>query len=188
MARARTTLTVLAVVGIVAATVIVVTVRRRDAPPRARDPPHVIEPNATVVKVIDGDTVVARVQGHDEHVRLIGIDTPETVAPNKPVMCFGHEASAETHRLLPDGTKVRLVRDTEARDVYGRLLAYIYRADDGVFVNLALAQGGFANVLAIPPNTAHGDELRAAVTEARRARRGLWGACQSFGQPVASTP
>ncbi len=103
-------------------------------------------------------------------------------------MCFGPQASAETHRLLPDGTRVRLVRDTEARDAYGRLLAYIYRAEDGVFVNLALASDGFADVLPIPPNTAHGDELRAAVADARRTRRGLWGACQSFGQPVASSP
>jgi micrococcal nuclease len=186
MRRVRTTLAAVAVVVMVALA-IGITIRRTGAASPARDPPLAIEPNATVEHVIDGDTVVALVQGRDEHVRLIGIDTPETVAPNKPVMCFGPEASAETHRLLPDGTKVRLVRDTEARDAYGRLLAYVYRADDGVFVNLALAQGGFADVLAIPPNTAHGDELRAAVTDARRARRGLWGACESFGQPVASS-
>jgi micrococcal nuclease len=147
----------------------------------------VLEPNATVVHVVDGDTVVARVDGHDEHVRLIGIDTPETVDPDRPVMCFGPEASAETHRLLPDGTKVRLVRDVEARDAYGRLLAYVYDATDGTFVNLALAQGGFADVLAIPPNTAHGDELRAAVADAKQSRRGLWGSCRSFGQPVGSS-
>ena len=103
-------------------------------------------------------------------------------------MCFGPEASAETHRLLPDGTPVRLVRDVEARDAYGRLLAYVYKATDGTFVNLALAEGGFADVLAIAPNTAHGDELRAAVTGAKRDRRGLWGTCRSFGQPVGSTP
>jgi micrococcal nuclease len=155
------------------------------APP-ARDPPMVVAPNATVEEVIDGDTVVARVQGRDEHVRLIGIDTPETVDANRPVMCFGPEASAETHRLLPDGTPVRLVRDVEARDVYGRLLAYVYRATDGTFVNLALAQGGFADVLPIAPNTSHGEELRAAVADAKRARRGLWAACRSFGQPVGS--
>jgi micrococcal nuclease len=161
---------------------------RARVPAPARDPPMVLEPNATVEHVVDGDTVVARVQGHDEHVRLIGIDTPETLDPDRPVMCFGPEASAETHRLLPDGTAVRLVRDAEARDAYGRLLAYIYRATDGTFVNLALAQGGFADVLAIAPNTAHGDELRAAVADAKRARRGLWGSCRSFGQPVGSSP
>ena len=144
--------------------------------------------NATVERVIDGDTIVAHVDGRDEHVRLIGIDTPETVAPDRPVMCFGPEASAEAHRLLPDGAPVRLVRDVEGRDAYGRLLAYVYRADDGTFVNLALAQGGFADVLSIAPNTAHAAELGAAVTAARSARRGLWGHCQRFGEPVASSP
>jgi micrococcal nuclease len=174
----------LALAAVVA--VVVATGRGRHLAP-ARDPPLVLQPNGTVVQVIDGDTVVARVDGHDEHVRLIGIDTPETVDPKRPVMCFGPEASAETHQLLPAGTPVRLVRDVEARDAYGRLLAYVYRATDGTFVNLALAEGGFADVLAIAPNTAHGDELRAAVTDAKRARRGLWGRCGSFGQPVGSS-
>ena len=186
MRRLKVVLLALVVVVVAAATVAVVTRRRTPSP--ARDPPTVLEPNATVVHVVDGDTVVARVQGRDEHVRLIGIDTPETVDPDRPVMCWGPEASAETHRLLPDGTAVRLVRDVEGRDAYGRLLAYVYRADDGTFVNLALARGGFADVLAIAPNTAHGDELRAAVADAKQARRGLWGSCRSFGQPVGSSP
>jgi endonuclease YncB( thermonuclease family) len=75
MKRARTTLAALAVIGIVAATVTVVTVRRMDSGTRAREPPMAVESNATVVHVIDGDTVEARVQGRNEHVRLIGIDT-----------------------------------------------------------------------------------------------------------------
>jgi micrococcal nuclease len=150
-------------------------------------PPTVVPANATIERVVDGDTIAVRVGGSDERVRLIGIDTPETVSPTKPVMCFGKEASEETARLLPPGTAVRLVRDTEARDAYGRLLAYVYRAADGLFVNLVLARGGFADVLAIAPNTAHADEIRAAVAAARAGRIGLWGACQSFGQPVAST-
>jgi len=177
----------LALAVAVAAAMIVVTDRGHHAAP-ARDPPLTLQPNGTIEQVIDGDTVVARVDGRDEHVRLIGIDTPETVDPKRPVMCFGPEASAETHQLLPLGTPVRLVRDIEARDAYGRLLAYVYRATDGTFVNLALAQGGFADVLAIAPNTAHGDELRAAVTDAKQAHRGLWGSCRSFGQPVGSSP
>jgi micrococcal nuclease len=167
---------------------IAVAANHRGAAPPARNPPTALEPNATIVHVIDGDTVVARVQGRDEHVRLIGIDTPETVDPDRPIMCFGPEASAETHQLLPDGTAVRLVRDVEARDAYGRLLAYVYRAADGTFVNLALAEGGFADVLAIAPNTAHGDEFRTAVAAAKRDKRGLWGSCRSFGQPVGSSP
>jgi micrococcal nuclease len=155
--------------------------------PAATPPSTAVAANATVTRVVDGDTIAVRVSGHDEHVRLIGIDTPETVSPTKPVMCFGKEASAETTTLLPPGTPVRLVRDVEARDAYGRLLAYVYRATDGLFVNLALAQEGFADVLSIAPNTAHADEIRAAVGAARAQRVGLWGACQSFGQPVAST-
>jgi micrococcal nuclease len=144
--------------------------------------------NAVVVSVVDGDTIVVRIGGRQEHVRLIGIDTPETVAPNKPVMCFGKEASKETAALLPVGTAVELVRDVEARDDYARLLAYVYRQPDGLFVNLALAEGGFADVLSIPPNTAYAGAFRAAVAAARAARRGLWGGCARFGEPVASPP
>jgi micrococcal nuclease len=144
--------------------------------------------NAVVTSVVDGDTIVVRVGGGVEHVRLIGIDTPETVAPTKPVMCFGKEASAETTALLPAGTAVELVRDVEPRDDYGRLLAYVYRAADGLFVNLRLAEDGLADALSIAPNTTHADAFRAAVAAARAARRGLWGACHRFGEPVASPP
>jgi micrococcal nuclease len=144
--------------------------------------------NAVVVSVVDGDTIVVRVGGRQEHVRLIGIDTPETVAPNKPVMCFGKEASQETAALLPPGTDVELVRDVEARDDYGRLLAYVYRAPDRLFVNLRLAEQGFADALSIAPNTTYAGAFRAAVAAARAARTGLWGACARFGEPVASPP
>src|SRR3954451_24306016 len=78
--------------------------------------------NATIVRVIDGDTVDVTIGGRDEHVRLIGIDTPETKKPNTPIQCYGPEASAFTEELLPPGTPVRVERDVEARDDYGRLL------------------------------------------------------------------
>ena len=81
-------LAVVAAVMVVASGGAVVVGRPWAATP-ARDPPMVLEPNATVAHVVDGDTVVARVDGHDEHVRLIGVDTPETVDPDRPVMCFG---------------------------------------------------------------------------------------------------
>ena len=84
---------------------------------------------AFVSRVVDGDTVVVMVQGKKESVRLIGIDTPESVKPGTPVQCFALEASARTKALLPAGTRVRLVNDVEARDRYDRLLAYVY-ADD----------------------------------------------------------
>jgi micrococcal nuclease len=136
---------------------------------------------AVVKRVVDGDTIVVHVGGRDERVRLIGIDTPETVDPRKPVQCFGKEASAHTHELLPAGTVVRLERDVEARDRFDRQLAYVYRVSDGLFVNLALARDGYAQMLTIPPNVAYVDEFRAAVTDARRSGRGLWSSCASSG-------
>lgn len=132
---------------------------------------------ATVVKVVDGDTINVRLGSHTEAVRLIGIDTPESVKPNSPVECFAREASARTKELVPPGSAVRLVRDVEARDRYGRLLAYVYRPSDGLFVNLALARDGFAAPLTIPPNRAYAADFAAAAADARRARRGLWSAC-----------
>jgi micrococcal nuclease len=131
---------------------------------------------ASVERVVDGDTIRVRLGGRDETVRLIGIDTPETVDPRSPVECFGEEASDHTKALLPEGTAVRLVADVEARDRYDRLLAYVYR-DDGTFVNLALVEDGYASVLTFPPNVAHVSELTAAAARARDAGRGLWGAC-----------
>jgi len=136
-----------------------------------------VEANATVERVVDGDTIVVDIDGHRETVRLIGIDTPETVKPNAPVECFGPEASARTKELLPPGTAVRLERDAEARDDYGRLLAYVTRASDGVFVNLQLVQDGDAELLTFPTNTAHADELLDAARAAERDARGLWAAC-----------
>ena len=132
----------------------------------------------TVVRVVDGDTIVARLPGGDETIRLIGIDTPETVDPRKPVECFGREASERTKALLPSGTPIRLERDVEARDHYGRLLAYVHRVHDGTFVNLALAEEGYAQPLTIPPNVAYTSRFTTAAADARRAGRGLWGACR----------
>jgi micrococcal nuclease len=139
--------------------------------------PTAVPANATVVRVVDGDTVDVSIGGRRERVRLIGIDTPETKDPNRPVECYGPEASALTEALLPPGTAVRLERDVEPRDDYGRLLAYIYRGSDGLFVNLDLARRGAAAVLSIRPNVAHAGEIAAAVDEARRDHRGRWGAC-----------
>jgi micrococcal nuclease len=141
--------------------------------------------SATVTRVIDGDTIVVSLGGHDERVRLIGIDTPETVSPVKPVQCYGKQASNHTKALLPPGTVVRLVRDVEARDVYGRLLAYVYRGSDGLFVNLELAADGFASLLTYPPDVAHADQFRDAVTGARQRDVGLWRTCGGPGVPAS---
>lgn len=133
---------------------------------------------ATVNHVIDGDTVELQfTDGSSDRVRLLGIDTPETVKPNAPVDCFGPEASARSKELLPDGTEVIIQRDQEARDRYGRLLAYIWRRSDGLFVNSSLVIDGYARTLAIAPNNAHRSDLSADAATARANGSGLWGAC-----------
>ncbi len=139
--------------------------------------------DAAVVRVVDGDTVVVRLGGTEETVRLIGIDTPETVKPAAPVECYGPEASAHLKTLLPPGTAVHLARDTEARDHFGRLLVYLRRAGDDLFVNLDLAQRGLARPLDISPNSARAAQISAAASQARAAGLGLWGACEPTARP-----
>ena len=129
-----------------------------------------------VLKVIDGDTVLVQVGGRRERVRYIGIDTPESVRPGAPVRCFAKRASAFNDRLVA-GERVRLVADAERRDRHGRLLAYVYRERDGLFVNAELVRRGHARTLTIPPNVAHAEELRRLAAVARRNGRGLWSSC-----------
>lgn len=131
----------------------------------------------TVVGVVDGDTVDVRVHGVTERVRLIGIDTPESVAQDRPVQCFGAEASARTASLLPAGTEVRIERDEVTRDRYGRLLAYVWRTGDDLLVNLDLVQGGFADAVTYGDNEALYDVFAAAESGARAGGVGLWSAC-----------
>ncbi|MDP8936727.1 MAG: thermonuclease family protein, partial [Actinomycetota bacterium] len=128
----------------------------------------------TVERVVDGDTIV--VSG-GRTVRLIGVDTPETKDPRRPVECFGREASGFTASLVPRGARVRLVGDVEQRDRYDRTLAYVYRLPDGLFVNAELLRRGYAQVLTIAPNVAHAEEFRALAGQARAAGAGLWAAC-----------
>jgi micrococcal nuclease len=129
-----------------------------------------------VTRVVDGDTLDVTVQrAVTERVRLIGIDTPESVRPGETPECFGPEASRRLNELTPPGTPVRLERDVEARDPFGRLLAYVYVGDD--MVNMTLAREGYADALSIPPNTAFERDFRTAVAAARGRRSGLWGVC-----------
>ena len=139
---------------------------------------------ALVLKVVDGDTVdvVDDVRGR-LRIRLLGIDTPETVKPNTPVQCFGAEASARARALLPHGTAVRVERDAEARDRYGRLLLYVYRSADNVFVNRTLVAEGYARVLSISPNTAHATDIARAAAAADRQGKGLWSRCPAPTRP-----
>ena len=127
-----------------------------------------------VADVVDGDTI--RVDG-GALVRLIGIDTPEVSGPYRDEECFGRAASRRTTALIPRGTLVRLVFDVEHRDRYGRLLAYVYRVGDGLFVNASLVRDGYAEALTVPPNVRYADRFRRLQQEAREARRGLWNAC-----------
>lgn len=129
---------------------------------------------AQVVRVVDGDTVEVALDGKRENVRLIGIDTPETVKPGTPVQCFGPRASDFTHRQL-EGRTVRLVFGVERRDAYGRLLAYLYLGRR--FYNPILARHGLARALTIPPNDRYAPLFGRLQRRAALAGRGLWGAC-----------
>jgi endonuclease YncB( thermonuclease family) len=122
-----------------------------------------------VERVVDGDTVVL---DGNEKVRLIGINTPESVDPRRPVQWYGKEASAFTKALLL-GRRVRMEFDVERKDRYGRTLGYLW-LEDGTFVNLRLVEDGYAFSYPYPPNVAHAAEFRDAEKRAREAKRGLW--------------
>jgi micrococcal nuclease len=138
--------------------------------------------SARVTHVVDGDTIdVAMPDGSDETVRYIGIDTPETVKPDTPVQCGGPKAHAVNERLV-GGRTVTLRFDEETRDVYGRLLAYVYlpeAASGGrpLFVNAELARRGLARTLTIAPNDYFAELFARLAARAGAAGRGLWGRC-----------
>jgi micrococcal nuclease len=138
---------------------------------------------ATVLRVVDGDTVDVQIDGREERVRLIGIDTPETKKPDSPVECFGPEATAFTESLLPEGTAVRIERDVGGRDDFGRLLGYVYLVDDAgsptTFVNDEIVASGHATPLSIAPNTTFASTFADSARAAEAADLGLWAACSS---------
>ena len=130
-----------------------------------------------VERVVDGDTIVVRGVGR---VRLIGVDTPETVDPRRPVERFGKEASAFTKRLL-EGRRVRLEYDQDRTDRYGRTLAYVY-LPDGTFANAEIIRRGYGHACTRFPFR-HRDRFRRIEREASAAGVGLWGAAPG-GQPA----
>ncbi len=164
-----------------------------DGPARSVDlvapPSVVVEPNAVVEHIVDGDTIDVLINGREERVRLTGIDTPEVAHPagaNRPATvaeCFGDEATDFVESLLPVGTHVRLERDVVGRDDYGRLLAYVYRSDDGIFVNYEIVSQGYAQPLTIPPNVTHAELMVEAARAAEAADAGLWSACADDDLP-----
>ena len=135
--------------------------------------------HAFVTEVVDGDTIHVLIGMEQKTIRLLGIDTPETKDPRKPVQCFGKEASNKTKELL-EGKEIILQKDVSETDKYGRLLRFIYLPlPDGkiLFIDDYLIREGYAHVLTIPPDVKHSDQFLEAQREARDNRKGLWGRC-----------
>lgn len=133
---------------------------------------------ATIAEVIDGDTVKLTT---GETVRYIGIDTPETKHPNKPIQCFGKEASRRNAELV-EGKEVLLEKDISDTDRYGRLLRYVYlpnpeATDEAIFVNEYMIEQGYARLLTYPPDVKYDQLLKDAEKQAREEQRGLWKSC-----------
>lgn len=131
----------------------------------------------SVVSFDDGDTIVVDMQGRKEQIRFIGVDTPETKDPRKPVQCYGKEASSFTKQIIGE-QPVRLEADPESsnRDRYDRLLRYVY-LPNGTLLNQLLVSEGFGFAITGFPFTKM-DEFVAAQNQARTTQKGLWGKCQ----------
>ncbi|HRN70363.1 MAG TPA: thermonuclease family protein [Candidatus Woesebacteria bacterium] len=133
---------------------------------------------ATVKRVVDGDTIELET---GEKVRYIGIDTPETKHPNKPIQCFGKEASNKNKELV-EGKEVLLETDVSNTDRYNRLLRYVYlpnpeATDEAIFVNEYLVEQGYAHVYTYPPDVKYDTLLKNAEAIAREEQKGLWKSC-----------
>jgi micrococcal nuclease len=136
--------------------------------------PASVEGPFTVGSVTDGDTIRVRIDGKSTPIRLIGIDTPEVSHPQKPVQCFGREASERAHELM-DGSQVWLEYDPSQgrRDRYGRILAYVW-LDQSVLVNETMVSEGFAREYTYDDAYKYRDTFREAEEAARSAGRGIW--------------
>jgi len=119
----------------------------------------------------DGDTIIADIDGKEERIRLIGVDTPETVHPNKPVEQLGKEASA-FNKSMVEGKRIRLEYDWQKRDKYDRLLAYVY-LEDGIFLNAEIIKQGYGYAYTKYPFK-YLEKFRQYEREAIDNNRGLW--------------
>lgn len=145
---------------------------------------------AKIERVVDGDTVALRalrsgsalMSTEQVTVRLLEVDTPETVNPNTGVECYGPEAAAFTKRVARPGSRVWVERDQEARDRYGRHLLYVWTAD-GTFLNKELVRTGHATAVLYEPNDRYIQQMRRAEREAKAENRGLWGKCAKYAEP-----
>jgi micrococcal nuclease len=129
---------------------------------------------AEVVRIVDGDTIVIRLGREETTVRLIGVDTPETVHPRRPVEAYGKEASRFLTNLLAGESVYIESEPGNPVDRYGRTLGYLYRVPDGLFVNLEIVRQGYGHAYTKYPFE-HIDLFRFYETKAREAGRGLWG-------------
>ncbi len=127
-----------------------------------------------VVEVVDGDTIKIAKDGRTETLRLIGLDTPETKDPRRPVQCFGQEASARAKKLL-SGKTVRITQDPtqDTRDKYGRMLVYVW-IEDGTLYNYRMILDGYAHEYTYDVPYQQQARFRAAEEQARQAGRGFW--------------
>lgn len=124
-----------------------------------------------VKKVIDGDTIIL---SDNRKIRYIGIDTPEIANGKNPAQCFAIEA-ADFNKQLVENQEIDLEKDISETDKYGRLLRYVY--SDGIMINELLLSQGFARLEEIPPDTKYYSRFKKSETEAKEAKRGLWGKC-----------
>ena len=148
-------------------------------------PPAAQTQAAQVVRVIDGDTIVVDVEGRQRTVRYIGVNTPESVTPGRPVECFGKEASARNEELVT-GKQIRLEKDVSETDRFGRALRYVWIGDD--LVNARLVAEGYAQAATFPPDVHYADLLRRLEAEAREAKRGMWGVCDTRERKKRTLP
>jgi micrococcal nuclease len=135
---------------------------------------------ARLVRAVDGDTVIARVGGKTERVRLVGLNTPESVKRGSPVECWGPQASKNAKAWAKRHRTIKLVRDraTPDRDRYGRLLRYVEPTGEGRDLTTVQLLGGHGRVAAYGQKLTRLSALNAAQRTARRHDRGLWGACR----------
>ncbi len=136
-----------------------------------------------VTNVVDGDTIDVDMDGKTERLRLIGIDTPETKDPRKPVQCFGQEASDKaTELLLNQKIKLEFDETQSDRDKYDRLLAYVYR-EDGLFFNKWMIENGYAYEYTYNIPYKYQTEFKEAENNARSNQLGLWSTDTCSGSP-----
>jgi micrococcal nuclease len=154
-------------------------IRRKPSPSAPTNPPPIPSDKLgqaeirKVIRIVDGDTIT--LEGNIK-LRYIGINTPESVDPRRPVQCFAKEAS-QRNRELVEGQIVTLEKDVSETDKYGRLLRYVYV--NGIMINKQLVQEGYALASAYPPDVKHQKELKEAEKDAQQNKRGLWSNCET---------